>query len=76
MRWAEHVSYTWNRRGAYRVLVGKHEGKRSLEDLGIDGRIIVKWTFKKWDGETWTGFIYFGYGHKPSGSIKCGEFLG
>jgi hypothetical protein len=29
------------RRGLYRVLVGKPEGKRPLEHPGIDGRIIV-----------------------------------
>ena len=31
-----------NRRGAYRVLVGKHEGKGQLEDAGVDGRVIFK----------------------------------
>jgi hypothetical protein len=38
------------RRGAYRVLVGKPEGKEHLEDPSVDGRIIVRWVFKKWDG--------------------------
>jgi hypothetical protein len=27
-------------RYAYNILVGKPEGKRALEDLGIDGKII------------------------------------
>jgi hypothetical protein len=30
MRWAEHVARMRERRGLYRVLVGKHEGKRPL----------------------------------------------
>jgi hypothetical protein len=38
-----------NRRGIYRVLVGKSEGKSHLEDQVIDGRIILKWIFRKLD---------------------------
>ena len=30
MRWAGHVARMGERRGVYRVLVGKHEGKRQL----------------------------------------------
>jgi hypothetical protein len=37
------------RRGVYRVLVGKPEGKKHLEDPGVDGRIILKWIFRTWD---------------------------
>jgi len=47
MRWMEHVARTGERRGVYKVLVGKSEGKDHLEDLGIVGRIILS---RKWDG--------------------------
>jgi len=37
MRWAVHVAHTGERRGVYRVVVGKPKGKRSL------GRSKIRW---------------------------------
>jgi hypothetical protein len=42
MRWAGHVVRMGEVRGAYNILVGRPEGRRYLEDLGIDGRITLK----------------------------------
>jgi hypothetical protein len=55
-----------------------------LGDPGIDGRIILRWIFRKWD--VGYGLDHFGpkqgqvtgtraCSNEPSGSIKCGEFL-
>jgi hypothetical protein len=38
------------KRGAYRILVGRREGRHHLGDPGVDGRIILKWILKTWDG--------------------------
>jgi hypothetical protein len=48
-------------RGAYRISVGRPEGKSYLENLYVDGRIIVQWIFKNWVG-TWTGLTWLGIG--------------
>jgi hypothetical protein len=45
MRWAGHVAHKGKRRVTYGVLVGKPEGH--LENLCIDGRIILKKIIKK-----------------------------
>jgi hypothetical protein len=54
MRWAGHVARMGERRGAYRVLVGKPEVRRPLGRPRHSGRIILRWIFRKWDGGVWT----------------------
>ena len=52
-------------RGVHRVLVGKPEGKRPLGR--VDGRIILRWIFRKWErvvGTRWSWLrIGTGGGH-------------
>ena len=50
------------RRGLYRVLVGIPNGRRALGDPGVDGRIILRWIFRKWDVGVWTGWSLFRIG--------------
>jgi hypothetical protein len=58
MKKNEMVVRMGERRGSYRVLVVRPEGKRPLQDIALDGRIILKSIFKKWDGEVWTGLMW------------------
>jgi len=55
MRWAGHVARMRERRGVYRVLVGKPEGKRPLGKPRRRWGIILKWIFRKCDEGAWTG---------------------
>jgi hypothetical protein len=45
-------------RNAYRILVGKPEGKRLLESSEVGGRIILKWILELQDRVVWTGLIW------------------
>jgi len=43
-------------------LVGKANGRNSLEALGIDWSVILKWILMIWDGMTRTGLIWLRIG--------------
>ena len=62
MRWAGYVAY----RGTGKVYTGFWWGnlreRNCLEDPGTDGRIILRWVFRKWDGGACIGFIWLRIG--------------
>jgi hypothetical protein len=45
VRWAGHVARMGEKRNAYRLLVGKTEGKRPLGRSKVGGWIILRWIF-------------------------------
>ena len=78
-RWAGYVAHIRQRRGEYRILVWKLEGKRPF------GRSRRRWKDNIMDLEVGCGgmdWIELAQGrdrwrcvNEPLGSIKCGEFL-
>jgi hypothetical protein len=36
---------------------GNLRGREHFE--GVEGRIILKWIFRKWDNGAWTGLLWF-----------------
>ena len=49
-------------RGVHRVLVGKPEGIAHWGDQDVDGRIILKWIFRKLEGVIRTGWSWLRIG--------------
>ena len=62
MRWAGHVAHMGEDRGVHRVLVGKPEGKSHWGDQDVDGRIILRWIFRKLEGVVGTGLSWLRIG--------------
>jgi hypothetical protein len=69
MSWAGHVARRGEKRNAYRILVGKPEGKRQLErprrrwvdnikmDLREIGWDAVEWIDMAQDGDQWRALV-------------------
>jgi hypothetical protein len=62
MGWVRHVA----RMGRREVHIGFWWGnlrlRKNLEDLGVDGRIILRWIFWEWDVRLWIGWSWFRIG--------------
>jgi hypothetical protein len=41
--------------GVYRVLWGNLRERSHLEDPVVNGKVILRWIFRKWDVGVWTG---------------------
>jgi hypothetical protein len=61
-RWAGQVASMGARRRIYRVVVEKPRERDNLEDPSVDGRIILRWVFRKWDVGEWAGLIWLRIG--------------
>jgi hypothetical protein len=58
MRWMGYVA-CMDRMEVYTGFWWQNLWERDhLEDPGIDGRIILRWIFRKWDVTAWTGSIW------------------
>jgi hypothetical protein len=56
--WVRHVARMGARTGAYKVLVGKPEGKRPLGRPRHGWEDNSNMDLRNWDGRAWTGLIW------------------
>jgi len=58
MKGIVHVTHMGEKRDKYRALVDKPVGQDHLEDVGVDGRIILKWILMGWVSMDWMDFAH------------------
>jgi hypothetical protein len=44
LKWEGHVTLMGEERGVYRVWLGENKGRDLWEDLGVGGKITLRWT--------------------------------
>jgi hypothetical protein len=55
--------HVWVKGDVFTGLLWDNVTKRDhMDDPGVDGRIILRWIFRRWDVCAWTGSIWLGYG--------------
>jgi hypothetical protein len=55
----------------YSILVGNLRERDHLNDLGVDGRIILRWIFMKRIVGAWTGTIWLWIGTGTGHLLMC-----
>jgi hypothetical protein len=48
---------------------GNLREREHMEDPGVDGKIILRWVFRKWFGVAWTELIWLRIG--TGGGVLC-----
>jgi hypothetical protein len=73
MRWVGHVARIGDMRNTYKILVGNQKGRDHMEDLGVDGKIILERI--GWEGVDWI-HVSQDRDHLPVSCDDANESLG
>jgi hypothetical protein len=62
MREAVHVALTGEKGNVYKLLLENRMERDHLEDLGLDGKIILEWILGKICGKAWIECVWLRIG--------------